>query len=82
MVTAAISVQKVLSTYGQQKFYANRAQQSNLPKTYQIGAQDKVTISSDAITKNTSAQPATQPTAAAASVVAATEPPHIDGQTV
>ena len=42
---------KVLQVYSKQRFYAERAAQIKMPKTVQIGVEDKLTISTDAATK-------------------------------
>lgn len=45
------SAAKVLQVYGKQRFYAERAAQIKMPKTVQIGVEDRLTISPDASAK-------------------------------
>lgn len=42
---------KALQGYTRQRFYAERAAQIKMPKTIQIGVEDKLTISTNASTK-------------------------------
>ena len=49
---------KVLQVYNKQRFYAERAAQIKMPKTVQIGVEDKLTISPDAAAKMASSKAA------------------------
>ncbi|VAX22281.1 hypothetical protein MNBD_NITROSPINAE04-2387 [hydrothermal vent metagenome] len=53
MVITAITSNavKVAQVYNKQRFYAERAAQIKMPKTVQIGVEDKITISPDAATR-------------------------------
>lgn len=48
MISAVGSVQRALTVYGRQQFYAERSAHLRTPKTVQVGAQDRVSISPDA----------------------------------
>ncbi len=49
---------KVAQTYNKQRFYAERAAQIKMPKTVQIGVEDKITISPGAALKMASSNAA------------------------
>jgi len=60
MVITAITsnAAKVAQVYNKQSFYAERAAQIKMPKTVQIGVEDKITISPDAAAKMASSNAA------------------------
>jgi len=48
-------VRKIASVYGRQQYYAERAQKLQTPKTFQIGKNDQVTLSTEAMVRAKSA---------------------------
>jgi len=67
MVNGLGGVRNIAAVYNRQEFYAQRSHELNIPKTVQIGVQDKVSISPQAM----SARAAMAPTAQEQTVVAA-----------
>ncbi len=61
MIKPVGPTQKFVAKYDQQRFFAERAAKIKIPKTYQIGAEDKISISTGAMEKLAYASSATQP---------------------
>jgi len=61
MINPVGATQKFVAKYDQQRFFAERAAKMQIPKTYQIGAEDKISISSSAMEKLTYASAEQQP---------------------
>lgn len=77
MVIRAIGIGKVMATYRQQSVYAERAAKINLPKTYQVGAQDQVNISREAASTFAAAKPAASVAVAEAKPITYDDPRRV-----
>jgi hypothetical protein len=58
--------QRVQAVYGRQQFYADRTAELKIPKTVQVGATDKVTLSPDVQAMRSAQSPSTASQAASA----------------
>ncbi len=56
VVSTVGGVQRVLATYGKQSFYAERAAKIKMPKTVQLGVEDKITFSPEAVSRRAAAK--------------------------
>lgn len=66
MVMEISGAQRLQAVYGRQQFYADRTVELKIPKTVQVGATDKVTLSPDAQAMRSAQAPSTASQAAAA----------------
>ena len=57
MILDAAGAHKITRSYDQQRYYAERARQIKLPKTVQIGVEDRVSISPAASAQLARAEP-------------------------
>ncbi len=55
-VSTVGGVQRVLATYGKQLFYAERAAKIRMPKTVQLGVEDKIIFSPEAVSRRAAAK--------------------------